>query len=498
MKTCAFLTLGCKVNQYETQEIRDRFLEYGLRETTLQEMTDVCVINTCAVTGVSEGKSRRLIKRIAREHPESKIVVTGCYIHTLNQPRTTGGAGQGSREPKVVHRNGSGRARPDKIQEIDGVDYVVSNKDKEHIPELLGLKTVSNIEYPVSSLRQRTRAILKVQDGCNLSCSYCIIPFIRGRSVSKPLEEVYEEAIRLVERCGHKEIILTGIHLGSYGQDLTPKVNLPRPPAGEAGRQTGLINLLERLTTIKGLERIRLSSIELNEISDELLDFLIPTQSVGTKVCPHLHIPLQSGSNNILKRMNRRYQVEEFINRLEEIRRKINNPSFTTDVMVGFPGETDNDFAETLRACEQARFSKIHIFPYSDRPGTRAFQFVPKVKPEIIRARVKTLKQLARRLALEYKKPFMNQEVEILLEGKERKSQVTSYPSIPSGGSGREPQRDKSQVAGILSGFTTRYLRVFTSLPAGQAGASRDLINQLVKVKINRITPEWMHGERIG
>lgn len=413
--TCAFLTLGCKVNQADTETLRSDLVGAGWQERPPDNGADFYVINTCAVTGVAEAKSRRLIRRIGRFNPQSKIIVAGCYAYN----------------------------KPEEIAQLPGVELVLPLAQRNRLVRLLGRTSSAKTAPPKS---HRTRAILKIQDGCVAHCSFCILPLIRGRPRSKFLNTAVQEARNLV-KAGHREIVLTGINLGRYGQDLKPGINL--------------VDILTRLVKITGLKRLRLSSIELDGLTDELIHFI----QTHPKVCPHLHIPLQSGSDSILRQMNRCYTTQEYLERLDRIGRKIERPSITTDVIVGFPGETDEDFQSTLETCQKAGFSKIHIFPYSSRPGTRAAELnavsTRRVKPALIKQRVKTLEKLANSLALSYKRNFLNQTVGVLLE-------------------------DKGQT-----GFTERYLKV--ELTNGQP----DLVNQFVRVKVTTAHPDRLLGRPI-
>lgn len=426
--TCAFLTLGCKVNQADTETLRSDLTRAGWQECSPDNGADLYVINTCAVTSVAEAKSRRLIRRIGRLSPKSKIVVTGCYAHT----------------------------KPQEIAQLPGVELILPPSQENQLAKLLGrprtyfggvsYQIKDGLSYQSMCGAHRTRAILKIQDGCASYCSFCILPFIRGRPTSKPLNTAIQEAKDLVQ-AGHKEMVLTGINLGQYGQDLNPNINL--------------VDVLKRLIKIKELKRIRLSSIGLNGLTDNLLHFM----QTNPKVCPHLHISLQSGSDKILKQMNRHYTTREYLDCLDRIRQRLNNPAITTDVMVGFPGETDEDFQLTLKVCRQAGFSKIHSFPFSVRPGTKAAELnsisTLRVKPLLIKQRVKTLEKLANSLALSYKKDFLSQTVEVLLEDKGK------------------------------SGFTKRYLKV--QVTDGQ----QNLVNQLVKVEVTGAVPERLTGRLV-
>ncbi|MFH0889176.1 MAG: tRNA (N(6)-L-threonylcarbamoyladenosine(37)-C(2))-methylthiotransferase MtaB [Planctomycetota bacterium] len=414
-----FISIGCKVNQAEMSEIKDKMHDSNIK---------IGIINTCAVTAVSEAKSRKLIRRFIRENPDYRLIVTGCFAEA---------------QPDIVRRL------------IRQNDIVVSNRDKSSIPELVKQLTpngvsketneiISHIENEASNeLRSsislqpnnRTRAFLKIQDGCRKFCSYCIVPFLRSEMWSKS-EEIVEDEVRNIIDNGYKEIVLSGVNLGLYGN---------------------LVGLLERLIRLTGLERIRISSIELNDVSNKLVNLI----AKNPKICPHFHIPLQSGSDKIIKLMKRNYTSADYINRINFIKSKIENPAITTDVIVGFPGESDDDFKETLLVCQKVGFSKIHIFSFSPRKGTVASEMKNKVKPEMIKKRFIMLNNLEREIALKYKQLFLGKEVDVLVEDS-------------------------------FEGFTERYIRVKIEHDKEDGFISRR--NQIIRVKINEIKDKWMKG----
>jgi threonylcarbamoyladenosine tRNA methylthiotransferase MtaB len=377
MKTVKFFTLGCKVNQYETQAIREKFIGAGFREINAagKLKSDVCVINTCTVTQRADRESLNSIRRLQRQNPAARIVVTGCLA-----------------ELDV-----------DKIKTINAASLVVRNNGKAGIVGLLNgskadKKTPGKLE--VSGFSGHTRAFLKIQDGCNNFCSYCKVPLVRGKSKSRPPEEIINEAGRLVNK-GFKEIVLTGICLGSYGKDMVPRVSL-----------VSVINNLEKL---KGLLRLRLSSIEAGDISAGLLNTIAHSKIV----CPHLHIPLQSGDNRILKAMNRGYSDKDYLGLIKKIKALIPGVSITTDVLVGYPGETEDNFKQTLRLVEKIQPLKVHIFPYSFRKGTAASRKLSlAVEPSVIKARMQRLGQSADKQSLFYKRRFLGKRVSVLFESK--------------------------------------------------------------------------------
>jgi len=375
MKTVKFFTLGCKVNQYETQAIREKFINAGFREINAAGKleSDICVINTCTVTHRADRESLNLIRRARRQNPAARIVVTGCLAELDD----------------------------DKIKTINAASLIVRNNDKAKIVGLLnGTKadkeTSGRLE--VSDFSGHTRAFLKIQDGCNNFCSYCKVPLVRGKSKSRPPEEVISEAGRLVNK-GFKEIVLTGICLGSYGKDLTPRVSL--------------VNVINNLEELRGLLRLRLSSIEAGDISTDLLN----TFANSKILCPHLHIPLQSGDSRILEAMNRGYSSRDYLGLIKKVKARIPGVSITTDILVGYPGETDDNFKQTLRLVEKIQPLKVHVFPYSLRKGTAASRnFKAAVAPLVIKERMRRISQVADKWSLFYKKQFLGRQVTVLFE----------------------------------------------------------------------------------
>lgn len=445
MKTCAFITLGCKVNQYETQAIRESLAAKGFLETAPEQAADLYVINTCTVTSASDDKSRQYIKKVRRKNPGATVVVTGCYAE----------------------------ADAETIKKMEGVDYVITkaeearlaeivSRDMAILPALDGMgkgegkkgflrrKSVSEptadpiYNLKISHFTGHTKAFLKIEDGCDMYCSYCIIPYVRGGIKSRRPQDILEEAKRLIQN-GYKEVILTGIHLGAYGRDTLGNHQL--------------LDILHMLSTLSGLERLRLSSIEANEITSDLIDLAAHTK----KVCPHFHIPLQSGDDFILKRMNRRYTSSQYLEILDSIRSRIDLPSFTTDVIIGFPGEKDIHFENTVNLCKKAGFSRMHIFPFSVREGTPAAKMSDHCQPQIVKQRKKILEATANTLAFNYKKHFLNRPVEILVEA----------------------QRDHKTSK--LCGYSGHYIKVLFDGP--------DMVkNTVVSVQIDEITPSVAIG----
>ncbi|AET70397.1 MiaB-like tRNA modifying enzyme [Desulfosporosinus orientis DSM 765] len=383
-KTVCFVTLGCKVNQTESEAMAQLFREANYEVVNASEEADVVVVNTCTVTNTGDSKSRQVIRRMIKAHPESVVVVMGCYAQTA----------------------------PGEVLGIDGVDLVLGTQDRmkvfEWIDRVQAEKAPQNAvrdiwdaetfeELPQLREEHRTRAMLKIQEGCNQFCTYCIIPYARGPLRSRLPENALAEAQRLVEE-GYPEIVLTGIHTGFYGQDLGQGWNLAR--------------LVRELDKIDGLRRLRLSSIEPMEFTDDLIESIVSS----AKLCPHLHIPLQSGSDEVLKRMNRPYDLREYRDLLERLRQRIPNLAVTTDIIVGFPGETEADHASTIEFAKACKFAGIHVFPYSKRKGTPAAEYPDQVLKKLKEQRVKELIKVARDSQNRFSSQFVGSSVEVLIE----------------------------------------------------------------------------------
>jgi threonylcarbamoyladenosine tRNA methylthiotransferase MtaB len=374
--TLRTVTLGCKVNQYETQWVREGLLRAGYVDASGGEPADLCLVNTCTVTAEGDAKSRQIIRRLHRQNPGSKIVVMGCYATRA----------------------------PAEVRSLPGVDEVLL--DKREIPDWLQRHGVADVPRGVSRLDGRSRAYVKVQDGCLLRCSYCIIPAVRPRMASRPLQEIVDEVRSIVDG-GVREIVLTGIHLGHYGVDF----NAGKPKS----QWIRLANLVEWLCRIPGQFRLRLSSIEATEVSRELVAVM---SQHGDKVCPHLHVCLQSGSDSVLRRMRRRWGAKRFIDRCRLVQQQLDQPALTTDVIVGFPGESESDFQQTLAVCRDAGFSKIHSFPFSPRRGTPAAEMPDQVAPEVKAERLERLAQCERELRRTYFDSLVGRSVRVLIESR--------------------------------------------------------------------------------
>lgn len=368
-------TLGCKVNTYETNVMRDKLINNEYTEDENNDV-DIAIINTCTVTNTADSKSIKVVKKAIKENPNAIIVVTGCL----------------SQNKKEIFEN------------MDDVDIVLGNIDKskivdyieeykkKHLKQVM-IKDIMNTSFETMKLNNfnKTRAFVKIQDGCNNFCSYCIIPYTRGNVRSKDKDVVIEEITTLVNN-GHKEVVLTGIHTGNYGAEFD---------------NYDFADLLTDLVKINGLERLRISSIEITELNERVLDVIKNNKILVN----HMHIPLQSGSDTVLKRMNRKYDKEYFINKIKDIRDIRPDISITTDVIVGFPGETDEEFLETVDTIKKVNFSKLHVFPYSKRNGTKAAEMPDQVDGKIKKDRVKVLLNLSKDLEKSYMEKFINKEV---------------------------------------------------------------------------------------
>ena len=371
--TFRLVTLGCKVNQYETQLVREALERNGYRGATDGESADLCVVNTCTVTNTGDAKSRQEIRRLARKNPGTRTVVMGCYA---------------TRDPQEV-------------RELPGVFEVVT--DKRELPDVFDRLGIGDLPSGISHFDGRHRAYVKVQDGCILKCSFCIIPQVRPGLHSRSAEDIEDEVRRLIDN-GYREIVLSGIHVGHYGVEST---------RGRSGRPPfRLWHLFRRLDRIPGNWRMRLSSVEAGEVNDQFIDAAADCEHL----CPQFHPSLQSGSDTVLRRMRRRYSVSRFLEKLEQMRERLHQPAFTTDVIVGFPGETEAEFEETVAACEQAEFSKIHIFPFSPRKGTPAATFSEQVPAEVRKERCRRLAEVEQRLAERFRTSQIGQPLEVLAE----------------------------------------------------------------------------------
>lgn len=417
----AFLTLGCKVNSYETEAMQALLLAAGASIVEFHEVADIYVVNTCSVTNMADRKSRQMLHRAKKNNPEAIVVAAGCYAQTAEEA----------------------------AMKETGVDVVIGNNQKKDIVEILQnymagvenkrLEIARETEYEDLNLTtqvEHTRAYIKIQDGCNQFCSYCIIPYARGRIRSRNPQNIVEEVKRLAAS-GYQEVVLTGIHLSSYGQ---PAENETQP----------LLALIHRLNEIDGIKRIRLGSLEPRIITENFVKTLCGCE----KVCPHFHLSLQSGSDTVLKRMNRKYTTKEYAESVEILKKYYDRPAITTDIIVGFPQETEEEFQETLEFAKQIGFSKIHVFKFSRRKGTVADKMSGQVDETVKTKRSERLMALEEALGEEYRECLKGKEEQVLFE-------------------------ESSMVDGEVcqTGYTERYVRVAVK-------TEQNLSNQLIQVKI--------------
>ena len=422
----AFLTLGCKVNSYETEAMQALLLAAGATIVEFHEMADIYVVNTCSVTNMADRKSRQMLHRAKKKNPEAVVVAAGCYAQTADE--------QAMKET--------------------GIDVIIGNNQKKQIVEILEnhmagvenkrLEIGKETDYEELSLDtqvEHTRAYIKIQDGCNQFCSYCIIPYARGRIRSRKPQDVVEEVKRLAAS-GYQEIVLTGIHLSSYGKTSYEKtIDEDKQP---------LLELIWQINSIEGIKRIRLGSLEPRIITEKFVKTLCECE----KVCPHFHLSLQSGSDTVLKRMNRKYTTGEYADSVAILKKYYEAPAITTDIIVGFPQETEEEFLETMEFTKRIGFSKIHVFKYSRRKGTVADNMSGQVEENIKTERSERLMTRESSLGEEYREQFLGKEESVLFE---------------------ESALVDGEVCQV--GYNERYVRVAVK-------TDKDLSNQIVKVKI--------------
>ena len=399
--TFNIITLGCKVNQYESEAVEELFINEGFEKS--DKNADVYVINTCTVTNMSDRKSRQMISKARKDNPDAVIAVMGCYS----------------------------QVKPEEVAKIEGVDIILGSRNKEEVVNICkdtlhnkGVidKTISTSEsqsieeLQISNQESMTRAYMKIQDGCNMYCSYCLIPYARGNIASRDLESIIDEAKRLASN-NYKEIILTGIHVASYGKDIDNDISL--------------IDVIEAVSKVSGIERIRLSSMEPRHITDEFLERMKNTK----KACDHFHLSLQSGSDDILKAMNRKYDTTIYKQKVDLIRKYFPNAGITTDIIVGFPGESEDNHKQTLEFVKDIKFSKTHLFKYSKRDGTRAAAFKNQVDGNTKKKRLKELEEIENINRENFLKNQIGNKLSVLFEA-------------------------KSDIEGYKSGYSTNYLRV--------------------------------------
>jgi threonylcarbamoyladenosine tRNA methylthiotransferase MtaB len=429
MKKVAFHTLGCKVNQYETEAMAQMFKDAGYEIIEFEEKADVYVINTCTVTSFGDKKSRQVIRRCQKNNPQAVVAVVGCYSQVA----------------------------PQEVAKIQGVDVIAGTAQRNKIVELVQnaskgkrIQSVTDIrrqrEYEETgfiSYSERVRAFIKIQDGCDNYCTYCIIPYTRGPVRSREPQNIVQEIAGLVQS-GFKEFVLTGIHLTSYGKDL---------------KGTGLIDVIESIAKIEGVERIRLGSLEPNKLTE---DFINRLKNIK-KSCPHFHISLQSGCDSVLKRMNRKYTTREYKEKVELIRKSFEDASITTDIIVGFPGETEDEFKQTLDFLEEISLTKIHVFKYSPRKGTPASIFEGQIGSKVKDERSERLLKLSEQKEKQFAAKFLRKELEVLFE-----QESTTHP-------------------GFIEGHTANFIKII-------AKAESSIIGEFGMVRIENIESGYVIG----
>ncbi|RDY29715.1 tRNA (N(6)-L-threonylcarbamoyladenosine(37)-C(2))-methylthiotransferase MtaB [Romboutsia weinsteinii] len=430
MKKVAFYTLGCKVNQYETEAMLEMFKKDGYEQVESEEYADVYVINTCTVTHMSDRKSRQYIRRMKKKNPDAIIAVVGCYSQVSPEEILD------IEEVNLVMGTNERRTIVEEIKKID------STKKASTVDDIMKVKAFEEIE--VSQSNGKTRAFMKIQDGCDRFCTYCIIPYARGGRVrSRDIESILTEAKTLAEN-GYKEVVLTGIHVASYGKDLRES-------------QIKLLDVIKKINEIDGIERIRLSSVEPILFTDEFVNEVKNMK----KVCPHYHLSLQSGCDETLKRMNRRYTTEEYKVIVDRLRENIPNVAITTDVIVGFPGETNDEFKKTYEFLKDIELSQMHIFKYSPRQGTPAATMENQIDPQMKQMRSDQLLNLSKENFEKFAKKFVGEELDVLFEA--------------------------NIVENKFEGLTPNYIRVVVD-------SDKDLQGKILKVKITDVKHEYVEG----
>lgn len=426
-KKVAFYTLGCKVNQYETESIKNQLIKKGYEEVSFEDKADIYIVNSCTVTSVADRKTRNMLRRAKKINPNGAVIVTGCYAQTNSK----------------------------ELLEMEDIDYVIGNTDKSGIVnfiEDIENRTMEKLknhnifldseytEYEFATLREMSRAYVKIQDGCNNFCSYCKIPFARGKSRSRQKDNILKEITKLSQE-GFKEIILIGINLGAYGEDLENGGNFE--------------DLLKDILKIEGIERIRIGSVYPDKISDEFIEMFS-----NPKLMPHLHISLQSCDDTVLKRMRRKYGSSLIEERLTKLRKAVPNMEYTADVIVGFPGESQEMFQNSYNLIDKIGFSGLHIFQYSDRENTLASTFEDKIDPKVKKERADELEKLKEIMAERERKKYLDRELKVLVE---------------------------EEKDGYLYGYSENYLRVKFK---GKATS----LNHIVSVKIDSLEKEMLIG----
>jgi len=426
MKKICFKTFGCKVNQYETQGVREQFAPKAYQE--VEENADIYVINTCTVTHGADREARALIRACRRENPHAKIVVTGCYAQ---------------KDEKDILR-------------LEGVTHLIKQHEKSRIHDILATSTPTEIPYvspplqgkprfvplSISRFKGHTRAFVKVQDGCDYRCAFCKVWVVRGKSVSRPPQDILEEVRRLV-RQGFREIVLTGVSLGLYGRDFEKPLQL--------------LDVVREMDRIEGLRRVRLSSIDPIDINDLFIQKLFEAE----KCCKQLHLSLQSGDDEVLRRMQRNYTVHDYVTLIQKLRKVQPSFSVTTDIIVGFPGETEAQFENSVALVHQLQFARVHVFPYSHRKGTLAYRYQDRVPSDVVRHRTKIMQEAVQESSVAYRQAFLGKNVWVLVE----------------------PQDEK----GVLSGYTEEYVRV-------SFRGDRGWVGEFLPIQIEEVTSQKTWG----
>ncbi|WP_142414540.1 tRNA (N(6)-L-threonylcarbamoyladenosine(37)-C(2))-methylthiotransferase MtaB [Hathewaya massiliensis] len=427
----AFSTLGCRVNSYESEAMAEKFIKSGYNLVSFDEFADVYVINTCSVTNMGDKKSRQMIGRARKNNKDAIIAVVGCYA----------------------------QISPEDVSKIEGVDVVLGTRNKSEIVYWVNrareeekqfvevkdvLKNKTFDELNIEEYQDKTRAFLKIQDGCNRFCSYCLIPYARGAVCSKEPKRVIEECKKLSQH-GFKEIILSGIHIASYGLDLKEDMNL--------------VKIIEEINKIEGIERIRIGSVDPSFFKENVIEELATFE----KLCPHYHLSLQSGCDETLKRMNRPYNTEKYRETLINLRKYIKDVSITTDIIVGFPGETEDEFNKTYEFLEEIKLSKMHIFKYSNRKGTKADRMENQIDGNIKEDRSTKLIELNSKLEKEFMEKFIGRESEVLFEQKLKKEH------------------------NLYEGYTRNYIKVICE-------SEQNIEGKILKVKLNKVEEDYIYG----
>lgn len=425
-KKVGFLALGCKVNQYEADAYIAMFKEAGFEIARFEDVCDVYVINTCSVTNLGDRKSRQMIRRAKKQNPKAKVVVTGCYAQV------------GYDEVNAMEEVDLCLGTTLRSQIVPLTKRMLNGEDINAFVDIMKVRQFEELEC--ESVTERTRANIKIQDGCDNFCSYCIVPYARGPVRSRRIENIIKEAERIAS-LGFKEVVLTGISVASYGKDT---------------KECALIDVIERVCAIEGIERVRLSSIDPVAFTDDFIERL----AKQSKVCDHFHISLQSGSDAVLKNMNRKYKTADYLDMLKRIRAKMPDAGITTDIIEGFPLESEENFEETEAFVKKAHFSKVHVFPYSERKGTAAAQ-MPQHPMPLREERAKSLTAVAEKVREDFEKSFVGKRVEVLFEQTKN---------------------------GLTEGLTKNYLRVFVE--GDEALHDKCAVVEILKYENNKLFGE--------